>query len=126
MKAEELLVRNIEGLDEKRDRFCTGINCMYSMCVEYLGKWMKPMEDFSCLIWMTFSEPLNLSDVGPANQFLTNGGVLIDDVKCFDLLSHLKTFTESGFNDEFTSLLAHQMGTRYFENSKSGQCHLEF
>jgi hypothetical protein len=32
-----------EGLDKE----CDGINGMYRMCVDYLGKQMKPVEDFS-------------------------------------------------------------------------------
>jgi hypothetical protein len=67
---------------------------MYSMCAECLDKWMKPMKDFCCFIRMTFSELLNLSHVEPPIQFLINGGVAVDDVKCFDLLSHQKTFME--------------------------------
>jgi len=33
-------------------------------------------------------------------QFLINNGLLIDDVKCFDLLSHLRTYMGSGLNDK--------------------------
>jgi hypothetical protein len=40
--------RNVERAMIKECEKCgTGINCMYSICVEYLEKWTKPMEDSS-------------------------------------------------------------------------------
>jgi hypothetical protein len=73
------------------------------MFVKYLDKWVKPVKDFSCFIWMTFSDPLNLSGVELYIQFLINNGLLVDDVKCFDLLSHPRTYMGSGLNDEKSS-----------------------
>lgn len=98
--ARKLLLRNRKGFGGKHDRFCAGINCVCSMCVKYLDKWMKPVKDFSCLIQKTFSDPLNVSGVELYIQFLINNGLLIDDVKCFDLLSHLRTYMGSGLNDK--------------------------
>jgi hypothetical protein len=100
---QKLLLRNGKGFDVKHDRFCAGINCVCSMCVKYLDKWVKPVKDFSCFIWMTFSDPLNLSGVKLYIQFLINNGLLVDDVKCFDLLSHLRTYMGRGLNDEKSS-----------------------
>jgi hypothetical protein len=36
-----------EGFSRECDKFCAEI-CLYSSCTEYLDKWMKPLEDFSC------------------------------------------------------------------------------
>ena len=77
---QKLLLRNRKGVDEKLDRFFAGINCLCSMYVKYLDKWMKPVKDFSCFVWMTFSDPLNLSGVELYIQFLINNGLLVDDV----------------------------------------------
>jgi len=60
------------------------------MCTDFLNKWTKPMADFTCFMWTTFSKPPNQNDVEPCIQFLINNGVLTDDVKCFDQHSHLK------------------------------------
>jgi hypothetical protein len=47
-KFKELLAQKCrEGLDEECDILCAGIKYMYSMCVEYLDKQMKPVEDDS-------------------------------------------------------------------------------
>jgi hypothetical protein len=42
-----LAEKHTEGLYEGCDKFCVGINYMYSKYVEYLDKWMKPVQDFS-------------------------------------------------------------------------------
>jgi len=52
---------------------------------------------------MTFSDPLNLSGVELYIQFLIKNGLLVDDVKCFDLLSHLRIYMGSGLNDKKSS-----------------------
>jgi len=70
----KLLLRNRKGFDEKHDRFCAGINCVCSMCVKYLDKWVQPVKDFSCFIWMTFSDPLNLS----VWNFIFNSRLIMD------------------------------------------------
>ena len=53
-----------EGLDKECDKFCAEINRMYCTCIEKLNKWMKPMKDFSCFMWMTLSEPPNWNNIG--------------------------------------------------------------
>jgi hypothetical protein len=55
--------------------------------------------------------PANWNDVQPPTRDLTNKGVAVDDVLF-------------GPKDEqFASLLAHQMWTKYFENLNTGECH---
>jgi len=46
-----LAEKHTEGLHEECDKFCLGRNYMYSQCVEYLDKWMKPIQDFSGFTW---------------------------------------------------------------------------
>ena len=31
---------------------------MYRKRVEYLDRWKKPMDDFTCFTWMTLNDPL--------------------------------------------------------------------
>ena len=57
---------------------------------------------------MTCCEAPNWNEVEPSAHVLINNVVPVDDIKCFDQLSHLKKFTVSHLSDEdFTSLLAH-------------------
>ena len=42
-----LVEKHTEGIYEECDKFCLGRSNMYSKCVEYLDKWMKPIQDFS-------------------------------------------------------------------------------
>ena len=127
LKVKGLLAqKRREGLDGECDRFCADVNSLYSTCLEYLEKWMKPLEDFSCFLWMALGETPNWNDVESCVKYLIDKGVPIDDVKCFDQFSNLKKFTESCNSDEeFKNLLAHQKWTRYFENSKNIECHSE-
>jgi hypothetical protein len=42
MKVKEIILKtHREGLDKECDKFCDGINSMYSTCIEYLDKRMK-------------------------------------------------------------------------------------
>lgn len=128
LKVKGLLAqKRMEGIDEECDKFCAEVDNMYSRCLEYLEKWLRPLEDFSCFRWITLSETPNWSDVEPCIKYLLDKGVQIDDVKCFDQVSNLKKFTESCNSDEEFSnyLLAHQKWTKYFEKSKNIECHSE-
>jgi hypothetical protein len=41
MKVKEILPQaHREGLDKQCDKFCDGINSIYSICIEYLDKGM--------------------------------------------------------------------------------------
>ena len=39
------------------DQFCADVQGLYSACLEYLEKWMTPMEEFSTFMWTDLSEP---------------------------------------------------------------------
>ncbi|CAM2106272.1 unnamed protein product [Caretta caretta] len=85
LKVEGLLAqKRREGIDEEFDKFCAEVDNMYSRCLEYLEKWLRLLEDFSCFRWITLSETPNWSDVEPCIKYLIDKGVQIDDVKCFD------------------------------------------
>jgi hypothetical protein len=47
-----LAEKHTEGLYEECDKFCLGRNYMWSKCVEYLDRWMKPTQDFSGFTWI--------------------------------------------------------------------------
>jgi hypothetical protein len=81
LKVKELLT---EKRKEGFARECAEIKCIYSFCIEYLSKWMKPLEYFYCFSWMTLNEVPNWNDVSSAAQYLINRGVSIDDANCFD------------------------------------------
>uniref|UniRef100_A0A8C9YPE1 Uncharacterized protein n=1 Tax=Sander lucioperca TaxID=283035 RepID=A0A8C9YPE1_SANLU len=100
--------------------FCADVQGLYSACLEYLEKWMTPMEEFSTFMWMDLSEPPNWNDVEACIKYLGEKGVAVDDVKCSDQVANLKKFTERCNSDEeFSGLQVHQKWTKYFEKAKS-------
>lgn len=118
--------KRTEGKEEECNRFCVEVVNLYSRCLEYLGKWMKPLEEFSCFKWMVLSEIPNWTDVEPCVIYLIDKGVELDDVKCFDQVCNLRQFVERNKSDEdFSKLPAHKKWTRYFEASKNIECHSE-
>ena len=105
------------------DNFCTEINYLFVACLEYLDKWMKPMEDFCCFKWMTLDKIPDWNEVESSIQYLISRDVPINDVKCFDQFSNLKCFIKN--NKELDKLMAHQKWTKYFENAKNIECYSE-
>jgi hypothetical protein len=115
-----------ESLHADCDIFCAEVNCLYESCIEYLKKWMRPMEEFSCFMWMALNDIPQWSSVELPLKFLINKSVSIDDVKCFDHCINLKKFLEGcKDNKEFCNLLAHQKWVKYFKNSKNIDCQPE-
>lgn len=64
LKVKELLAENRrEELEEGCDEFIADVLGMYSSCLEFLEKWMTPMEEFLSFMWMDMSEPPKWNDV---------------------------------------------------------------
>ncbi len=106
---------------------CPGFH-YFSLGLEYLEKWMTPVEEFSTIMWMDMSGPPDWNDVEACIKYLREKGVPIDDAKCFDQVANLKKFIERCNSDEeFISLQVHQKweGQRYFEKAKSIACYSE-
>ena len=121
-----LAPHSVEVTNEGCDKFCADVQGLYSACLEYLEKWMTPMEEFSTFMWMDMSEPPDWDDVEVCIKYLREKGVPIDDVKCFDQVANLKRFVERCNNDEeFIGLQVHQKWTKYFEKAKSIECYSE-
>jgi hypothetical protein len=55
-KLDALIEAKHTGLDADCDKFCAKGNCLYERCTEYLKKWMEPMEEFSCFMWMALND----------------------------------------------------------------------
>ncbi len=95
LKVKGLLAENSRnGLGEGCDKFCADVQGLYSACLEYLEKWITPMEEFSTFMWMDMSEPPDWNDVEACIKYLREKGVPIDDVKCFNQVTNLKKFIE--------------------------------
>ncbi|KAJ8415273.1 hypothetical protein AAFF_G00422530 [Aldrovandia affinis] len=127
LKVKGLLAqKRTDGLGKGCDQFCADVQGLYSACLEYLEKWMTPMEEFSSFMWMDLSETPDWNDVEACIKHLGEKGVPIDDAKCFDQVTNLKKFTERCNSDgEFNGLQAHQKWTKYFEKAKSIACYSE-
>ncbi|KAK1881409.1 Virion host shutoff protein [Dissostichus eleginoides] len=112
LKVKGLLAqKRSDGLGKEYDQFCADVQGLYSTCLEYLEKWMTPMEEFSTFTWMDLSEPPEWNDVEACIKFLGEKGVVIDDVKCFDQVTNLKRFTERcNCDEEFSGLQGSEPG----------------
>jgi len=109
-----------KGLDADCDKFCAEGNCLYERCIEYLKKWMQPMEEFSCFMWRALNDISQWSTAELSLKFLIKKGVSNDDVKYSDQFTNLKKFLAGcKDNEEFCILLAHQKWMKYFENSRN-------
>ena len=83
-------------------QFFSEVANLCERCLEYLCKWMKPMEEFACLKWMTLNEIPSRKNVEPCLEYLIGKRVDVDDTKCFDRICDLKQFVESYLqNKEF-------------------------
>ena len=92
LKVKELLAqKRKDGLDEACDRFCAEVAFLYNTCLEYLEKWMRPLEDFSSFMWISLNRTPDWNEVESCVKYLIDKqGVPIDDVKCFDQFINLK------------------------------------
>ncbi|XP_053255097.1 uncharacterized protein LOC128418927 [Podarcis raffonei] len=126
LKVKSLLEeKRKEGLGAECNKFYAEVNSLYDSCIEYLGKWMESMKEFSCFMWMSLSESLEWDKIELSIKFLLDRDVSIDDVKCFDQFCNLKKFVDQYKGDDgFINLQAHQKWTKYFETSQN-MCHSE-
>lgn len=84
------------------------------------------MEEFSTFMWMDLSEIPKWNNVEGCIRHLAGNGVEIDDSKCFDQVTNLKTFIERSNSDAgFRDLQAHLRWKKFFERSKSVDFHSE-
>ena len=121
-----LVERREEGYKDECNNFLSEVANLYERCLEYLCKWMKPMEEFACFKWMTLNEIPSWNDVEPCLKYLIGKGVDMDDAKCFDQICNLKQFVESYLQDEeFIKLPMHKKWCKYFDQSKNITCHSE-
>ena len=121
-----LVVKREEGYEDEYNNFLSEVANLYKRCLEYLCKWMKPMEEFACLKWMTLNEIPSWKDVEPCLEYLIDKGVDVGDAKCFDQICNLKQFVESYLQDEeFFKLPTRKKWCKYFNQSKNITCHSE-
>jgi len=89
-----------EGYKDEVEKFLTEVANPYERCLEYLNKWMKQLEEFSCFKWMSLSEIPSWGDVEPCVEYLISRGIHIDHAKCFDQVCNFKMFVECCLSDE--------------------------
>ena len=109
------------------NNFISEVANLYEICLEYLCKWMKPMEEFAYFKWMTLNEIPSWNDVESCLKYLIGIGVVdVDDAKCFGQICNLKQFVRSYLQDEeFIKLPTHKKWCKYFDQSKSITCQSE-
>ena len=64
LKVKELLAqKRKDGLDKACDRFCAEVAFLYNTCLEYLEKWMRPLEDFSSFMWISLNRTPDWNEI---------------------------------------------------------------
>ncbi|KAL7841698.1 hypothetical protein SRHO_G00253890 [Serrasalmus rhombeus] len=95
LKVKSMLAqKQKDGYGQRCDHFSVQVQGLYSSCLDYLQKWMEPMEKFSTFMWMDLSEIPDWNDVEACIKNLAEKGVEVDDAKCFDQVTNLKKFIE--------------------------------
>lgn len=109
MKVRELFEK-YEINEENKDKTNNEINNMYKECIDYIDKWIKPLDCFTCFDWLIFVEnqEFNFDDIIPSIVFLKDKGVIIDDVKLFEEFCLLKNFLSTRTTDYFQELAERQ------------------
>ena len=104
-----LVEKREEGYEDECNNFLSEVANLYERCLEYLCKWMKPMEEFAYFKWMTLNEIPSCKNVEPCLEYLIGKGGDVDDAKCFDQICNLKQFVKSYLQDEeFIKLSTHK------------------
>ena len=65
-----LVEKREEGYKDEYNKFLSEVANLYERCLEYLCKWMKPMEEFACFKWMTLNKIPSWNDVEPCLKYL--------------------------------------------------------
>ena len=88
-----------ERYEDECNNFFFEVANLYEICLEYLCKRMKSVEEFACFKWMTLNEIPRWKDIEPCLEYLIDKGK-VDDAKCFDRICNLKQFMESYLQEE--------------------------
>ncbi|GAA6099244.1 uncharacterized protein LOC120336299 isoform X1 [Tachysurus ichikawai] len=95
LKVKSMLAQNQkDGYGQRCEHFSAQVQGRYSTCLDYLERWMAPMEEFSTFMWMDLSEIPDWNDVEGCIRHLAGKGVDFDDSNCFDQVTNLKNFIE--------------------------------
>jgi len=115
------LLNSLENNDISTTDFRTEIKMVYASCIEYLQKWIKDFEDFSCFQWMSLEKNMkSFSNVTLSLEYLSKMGVVIDDVKLFDEYEILKEYCKNINDDCFSNSLTTQWCNFFISRSMIG------
>ena len=85
-----LVEKRKEGNEDECNNFLSEVANLDERCLEYLYKWMKPMEEFACFKWMTLNEKPSWKNIELCLEYLIGKGIDVDDAKYFDQICNLK------------------------------------
>ena len=111
-----------EGYEDECNNFLSEVANLYERCLEYLCKWMKPMEEFACFKWMTLNEIQSWNDVEPCLEYLIGKGIDVDDAKCFDQICNLKQCINYLLFAFLFLLTSHRFVQRYSDHAQLTLC----
>lgn len=97
LKVRELLSNCTE---EAKETFMKDVKNAYMTCLEYLDKWLQPLDEFKVFDWMILKGiDIDYEKVISSLQILNGYGVCLNDVKLFDEITALNSFLRQQSND---------------------------
>lgn len=88
---------------DAKETFIKDVKDAYNTCIDYLDKWLQPLDEFKIFDWMMILKNVDVDyeKVVSSMQFINGYGVCLDDVKLFDEITALNSFVKQQSNDFF-------------------------
>lgn len=113
LKVRELLAKCTA---ENQEVFKHDLKNMYKICVEYLIKWMTPLDDFKVFNWLMLKkgQMIDFDQIALSIHYLNGKGIHIDDVKLFDEIASLNSFLTKQ-EEAFFDVMLHELWANIFK-----------
>ncbi|KAH9629293.1 hypothetical protein HF086_008375 [Spodoptera exigua] len=113
LKVRELLAKCTA---ENQEVFKHDLKNMYKTCVEYLIKWMTPLDDFKVFNWLMLKkgQMIDFDQIALSIHYLNGKGIHIDDVKLFDEIASLNSFLTKQ-EEAFFDVMLHALWANIFK-----------
>lgn len=97
LKVRELLSNCTE---DAKETFMKDVKNAYMTCLEYLDKWLQPLDECEIFDWMVLKDAdFCFKKVVSSLQFLNGYGVCLNDVMLFDKITAINSFVRKLSND---------------------------
>jgi hypothetical protein len=98
------------GLEQKCIHFKKQMAEFYNTCLEYLQKWILPLEELKCFQWMKMQNLKNIKfkELDSCLHYLRRKNVKIEESKLFDQFCNLKQYAANLSEEDYKSPLDRQ------------------